>query len=541
MEEIKKYKKHSILKQIMLLFAITILFVFIITAAGGYFYSKDVIQRRSRILALSIAKLVEQFFYDIDIQYLRDNKVSTISKEASNSLRKICRNFGLEYLYIIVKNEEDNCYEYILAVANDDERNDLINESIKTYPYIKANKNDASNHYIFENLDNVFKGQVSQKSINMNNEFGNVYTWFYPVLNEEKKVKFVVGLEYTVDQVKTFVRNNAIIFFVPIMVVCLILFFIEMFILQRRVFIPLKKISEKMNNFVENKGQDSEPLTITSHDEIKEISDSFYKMSDEIVEYVKDIKQLTKDKVEAEVQIEVAKGIQYGIIPHNFDIKNEKYDAYACTYSAKYIGGDFYDCFKLENGNLCMVIGDVSGKGVSAAIFMAMSKTIIRELLKVGKSPAEALNFANDELCESNPEGMFVTVFAAIYDVKTGMLTYANAGHNKPILLNDKIEFLNVDSGIALGLFENSGIIEEKIQLSKDRGILLYTDGITEAVNNKNEFYGENKLIEILQNKLKNNKNSEEIVNIIVEDVYNFFENREQTDDLTLLALVRLQ
>ena len=538
MEEIKKYKKHSILKQIMLLFAITILFVFVFTATGGYFYSKDVIQRRSRVLALSIAKLVEQFFYDIDIQYLRDNKVSTISKEASNSLRKICRNFGLEYLYIIVKNEEDHCYEYILAVANDDERNDLVNKSIKTYPYIKADKNNVSSHYVFENLDNVFKGQVSQKSINMNNEYGNVYSWFYPVLNEEKKVKFVVGVEYTVDQFKTFVRNNAIIFFVPIMVVSLILFFIEMFILQRRVFIPLKKISEKMNNFVENKGQDSEPLTITSHDEIKEISDSFYKMSDEIVEYVKDIRQLTKEKVEAEVQIEVAKGIQYGIIPHNFDIKNEKYNAYACTYSAKYIGGDFYDCFKLENGNLCMVIGDVSGKGVSAAIFMAMSKTIIRELLKVGKSPAEALNFANDELCESNPEGMFVTVFAAIYDVKTGMLTYANAGHNKPILLNDKIEFLNVDSGIALGLFEDSGIIEEKIQLSKNQGILLYTDGVTEAVNPKNEFYGENKMIETLQNKLKNKNNSEEIVNAVIENVYAFFENREQTDDLTLLALV---
>lgn len=538
MEEIKKYKKHSILKQIMLLFAITILFVFVITATGGYFYSKNVIQRRGRMLAISIAKLVEQFFYDIDIQYLRDNKVSTISKEASNSLRKICRNFGLEYLYIIVKNEEDNCYEYILAVANDDERNDQVNENIKNYPYIKADKNDVLTHYVFENLDKVFKGQVSKKSININNEYGNVYTWFYPVLDEEKKVKFVIGVEYTVDQVKSFVRNNAIIFFVPIMVVSLILFFIEMFILQRRVFVPLKKISEKMNNFVENKGQDSEPLTITSHDEIKEISDSFYKMSDEIVEYVKDIKQLTKEKVEADVQIEVAKGIQYGIVPHNFDIKNDEYNAYACTYSAKYIGGDFYDCFKLENGNLCMVIGDVSGKGVSAAIFMAMAKTIIRELLKVGKAPAEALNFANNELCESNPEGMFVTVFAGIFDIKTGLLTYANAGHNKPILLNDKIDFLNVDSGIALGLFEDSEILEEKIQLSKDQGILLYTDGVTEAVNPKNEFYGEKKFIETLQNKLKNRNNSEEVVNTVVENVYAFFEDREQTDDLTLLALV---
>ncbi len=523
----------------MLLFAVTILFVFAITATGAYFYSKDIIQRRSRLLALSVAKLVEQFFYDIDIQYLRDNKVSSIFKEANNSLRKICLNFGLEYLYIIVKNEDEKCYEYILAVANDDEKNNIINKGIKDYPYIKEIKTDDSFRYIIERLNEVYKGVVSQKTINMNNEYGNVFTWFYPVLDEKKQVKFVIGVEYRVDQVMTFVKNNAIIFFVPIMIVSLILFLLEMFILQKRVFIPIKKISEKMNNFVENKGKDLEPLKIESHDEIKEISDSFYKMSDEIVEYVKDIKQLTKEKVEADVQIEVAKGIQYGIVPHNYEIKNEKCIAYSCTYSAKYIGGDFYDCFSLGNGNICLVIGDVSGKGVSAAIFMAMAKTVIRELLKVGKTPAEALNLANDELCESNPEGMFVTVFAAVLDINTGILTYANAGHNKPIILTDKIEFLDLEPGIALGLFEDSGINEAKIQLSNKQGILLYTDGITEAVNPRNEFYGDKRLLETVQ-KMKGNYNPEEIVKYLKNNVYEFYEDREQSDDLTLVALLYL-
>ena len=537
MEGIKKYKKHSILKQIMLLFAVTILFVFAITATGAFFYSNDIIQRRSRNLAISVSKLVEQFFYDIDIQYLRDNKVSSIFKEANNSLRKICLNFGLEYLYIIVKNEDEQCYEYILAVANDDEKDNIINKRIKEYPYIKGNITDDSYRKILERLNQVYKGEVSQKSININNEYGNVFTWFYPVLDEKKQVKFVIGVEYRVDQVMTFVKNNAIIFFVPIMIVSLILFLLEMFILQRRVFIPIKKISEKMNNFVENKGKDLEPLEIESHDEIKEISDSFYKMSDEIIEYVKDIKQLTKEKVEADVQIEVAKGIQYGIVPHNYGIQNKKYSIYACTYSAKYIGGDFYDCFTLENGNICIVIGDVSGKGVSAAIFMAMAKTVIRELLKVGKTPAEALNLANDELCESNPEGMFVTVFAAVFDANTGLLTYANAGHNQPIILKETVEFLKLEPGIALGLFEDSGINEAKIQLSNKQGILLYTDGITEAVNSINEFYGEKRLLETMQ-ELNNNNNPEEIVNYLKNNVYQFYEGREQSDDLTLLALV---
>ena len=537
MEETPKNKKQSVLKQIMSLFAVTLIFVFIVTATGAYIYSKNIIEERSKRLAFSVAKLVEQFFYDIDIQYLKDNKVSTIFKEANNSLRKICRNFGLEYLYIIVKSEETNCYEYILAAANDDNNNDIVYQRIKEYPYIKEIQNDESFHYIIKSLNNAYKGEVSQKSININNEYGNVFTWFYPVLDEKKQVKFVIGVEYRVDQVMTFIKNNAVIFFVPIVIVSLILFFLEMIILQQRVFIPIKKISEKMNNFVENKGQDSEPLKIETHDEIKEISDSFYKMSDEIVEYVKDIKQLTKEKVEADVQIEVARGIQYGIVPHNYEIKNEKYDVYACTYSCKYIGGDFYDCFTLENGNICIVIGDVSGKGVSAAIFMAMAKTVIRELLKVGKTPAEALNLANDELCESNPEGMFVTVFAAVFDANTGLLTYANAGHNQPIILKETVEFLKLEPGIALGLFEDSEINEAKIQLSNKQGILLYTDGITEAVNSINEFYGEKRLLETMQ-ELNNNNNPEEIVNYLKNNVYQFYEGREQSDDLTLLALV---
>ena len=168
-----------------------------------------------------------------------------------------------------------------------------------------------------------------------------------------------------------------------------------------------------------------------------------------------------------------------------------------------------------------------------------MAKTVIRELLKVGKTPAEALNLANDELCESNPEGMFVTVFAAVLDINTGILTYANAGHNKPIILTDKIEFLDLEPGIALGLFEDSGINEAKIQLSNKQGILLYTDGITEAVNPRNEFYGDKRLLETVQ-KMKGNYNPEEIVKYLKNNVYEFYEDREQSDDLTLVALLYL-
>lgn len=528
-------KKESILKQIILIFVVTILIIFTISAAGGYIFSKRINEQKSRRLVIRVSKLVESLLSDIDINYLNNYKESTLFKEAQNGLRKICKTFEFEYLYIIIKNEEQKSYKYVLAVANDDSNDKRASERVKNDPAIPLLE---KNGFSEELLNNLFEGESNKNSININNDYGNVFTWLYPVFDKKNNVKYAIGVDYKVEKVTYRVIRNTIILFIPIMIVSLILLIIEVSVLQKKVFNPIKIISEKMNNFIKNRGKDSTPLEISSNNEIKEISDSFNKMSDEITQYIKNIEQLTKEKTEADVQLEVAKRIQFGIVPNKFNEINDNYNANACAFSAKYIGGDFYDCFKLGNGNVCIVIGDVSGKGISACLFMAMAKTVIRDLFMTGKQPAETLNFANDELCRSNPESMFVTVFAAILDVNTGILTYANAGHNKPVILGESIDFLTPKHGIALGLFEDSEIIEEKIQLKKNQGILLYTDGVTESINPKEEFYGDKRLIATLQNKLKTKYNSEEVVETVKKDVFDYYENQDLYDDLTLLSLI---
>ena len=535
MEQIN-IKKESIFRQIIFIFIVTIFVVFMIVSAGSYFFSKRMTELKSREQVINVAELLKSLFSDIDIDYLKKNKESSIYKEAKTGLRKICQSFKFEYLYILIKNKEQDSYQYIVAAAYDDDNDKAASERVEKNPDIIINeKSDV--YYRKNDYANAFNGLVSQNGVNINNKYGNVLTWFYPVFDKNKKVKYVIGIDYEVKQVTDTIINNTVVLSVPVAIASLILLLIVMSVLHRKVFNPIKIISQKMNNFIENKGKDSDPLKIASNNEIREISDSFYKMSDEIINYINDIERLTKDKVEADVQLEVAKKIQYGIVPNKFSEINEKYNACACAYSAKYIGGDFYDCFKLENGNVCIVIGDVSGKGISAALFMAMAKTVIRQLFIAGKQPAETLIFANNELCESNPEGMFVTVFAAILDINTGILTYANAGHNKPVILGDSIEFLNAKSGIVLGFLEDPEITEEKFQLYKNQGILLYTDGVTEAINNKDEFYGDKRLIAALQ-KLQTKYNSEEIIELVKKDVFDYYNGLELFDDLTLLALI---
>ena len=531
-------KKESILREIIIIFIVLILVVILIAAVGEFFFSQKVIERRSKEQVTNVAQLVESLFVDLDINYLKNNKEAKIYKEAREGIRKICQTFNLEYLYILIKNEKKDSFQYVIAAAAEDNNDKIVSERVKNDPSIKFTEGNDSSSSHKEYYESAFGGNITQKGININNKYGNVYTWFYPVLDKNKKVKYAIGVDYKVERVTYTVIRNTIVLFIPIMVVSLILLLIEVSVLQRKVFKPIKIISQKMNSFLENREKDSAPLEYVSNNEIKEISDSFNKMSDEINNYINHIEKLTKERAESEVQLEIAKKIQYGIVPSKFSEIDEKYNAFACAFSAKYVGGDFYDCFKLENGNVCIVIGDVSGKGITAALFMTMAKTVLRELLIVGKKPSEALFFANNELCRSNPESMFVTVFTAILDVNTGILSYSNAGHNKPVILGDSIEFLSAKNGVVLGFMEDSDFVEEQIQLKKNQGILLYTDGVTEAINPKEEFYGNKRLLETLQNNFKDKYNSEEVVELVKNNVFDYYQNMDLYDDLTLLSLI---
>ena len=259
-------------------------------------------------------------------------------------------------------------------------------------------------------------------------------------------------------------------------------------------------------------------------------------MADDIGNYINNIETLTKERVENKVQLEIARRIQYGLVPENTEINSKSFSVCAVTKPAKAVGGDFYDCFQRDEDNLCIMIGDVSEKGVSAAIFMSMVKTMIREKLMAGCTPAEALNYANDEMYAQNPEGLFATVFAAVLNSKTGELCYSNAGHTQPVLLKENSEFLEMESGIALGLFEDSDLKNYTIQLSENEGILLYTDGITEAHDTNNVFFGTSRLLESVKNSSLNSENVSGTVNEVLQSVQNFFAGTEQFDDMAILA-----
>lgn len=237
-------------------------------------------------------------------------------------------------------------------------------------------------------------------------------------------------------------------------------------------------------------------------------------------------------------ELHVASRLQKAILPKEFPNHNN-IDLHAIMEPAAEIGGDFYDFFWLDEERIGLVIADVSGKGITAALFMAVARTRLKAMAEFSQSPSQCLEKVNRDLCHDNETAMFVTVFYGMLNVNTGEFSYCNAGHCLPIVLhkNGKKEFLENTEGMGLGVFEESTFEEKKIVLDKDSAIFMYTDGITESINKNKEEYGGERVINSFD--LKKQNTMKNLIDHIVKDVQEFANGMPQFDDMTCLAVYR--
>ncbi len=237
--------------------------------------------------------------------------------------------------------------------------------------------------------------------------------------------------------------------------------------------------------------------------------------------------------------LSVASEIQQAILPRVFTPFPDRtdFDIFATMTPAKEVGGDFYDFFLIDNHRLGFVIGDVSGKGIPAAIFMAVSRTLLRATGLKGLPSKECVEYVNALLCHESSSCMFVTVFYCVLDLETGVLEYVNAGHNPPYWLNrdGKLQKIPMTGGTIMGCFEDFSFQSSTLNLSPGDTIYLYTDGVTEAFDGNNEQFGE----ERLENSLRNvyQKSITDIVRQTVGDVNQYAAGVSQSDDITVLGL----
>ena len=258
----------------------------------------------------------------------------------------------------------------------------------------------------------------------------------------------------------------------------------------------------------------------------------------EQVRYIRESQQEHNQLESIKNDLAIAGEIQQTILPRSFPPfpeLTEVVDIYASMTPAKDVDGDFYDFFQIDDERIGLVIADVSGKGVPASLFMAVSRTLLRATALRGVSSAECLTYANKLLCKESLDSMFVTVFYGIYHYKTGMMDYTNAGHNPPYLLRGgrTVECLPVASNFVVGVFDDIEFESNTLTFGIGDTLLLYTDGVTEAFNDKREQFSESNLQDILA--YRNESSSEK------EDVKTFSGDYPQSDDITLLSLQRIK
>jgi sigma-B regulation protein RsbU (phosphoserine phosphatase) len=241
-----------------------------------------------------------------------------------------------------------------------------------------------------------------------------------------------------------------------------------------------------------------------------------------------------KDRMQKELN--VGRNIQLAMVPKDFPVSHE-YSLFAALEPAREVGGDFYDAFIVDEEHICFCVGDVSGKGVPAALFMAMAKTLIKARASSDRSTASIVTHVNDELSKDNEGCLFVTLFVCIFNFRTGELLTTNAGHNPPLLkhMDGSITVLSHRDGLVVAAMEGIAYSEQSHRLLQGDTLLLYTDGVTEAENTNEEFFGDNNLKRLLADWQGNSV--EQLVDHIVATTHAFEGENRQADDITVLAL----
>lgn len=309
--------------------------------------------------------------------------------------------------------------------------------------------------------------------------------------------------------------------------------------LARKLTTPLSHLLEGVERI--GGGDLTTQLEVHTGDEIETLANAFNHMTASLQQHIRDLTAVTAEKERIGAELNVATKIQKDMLPNIFPAFPERreFDIYATMDPAKEVGGDFYDFFMVDDTHLAVVMADVSGKGVPAALFMVIAKTIIKNQALTGESLDQVFQRANDQLCENDGEGLFVTAFMGLLDLKDGGFTYVNAGHNPPLLRRKggTYEYLKLDPGFVLAGLEGMTYDTAHLTLAPGDTLYLYTDGVTEALNPEEELFGEDRLRAALNDPQAIHLPVAQLLPYLRAALEQYARGAEQADDITMLGI----
>ncbi|MBQ7507644.1 MAG: SpoIIE family protein phosphatase [Lachnospiraceae bacterium] len=373
-------------------------------------------------------------------------------------------------------------------------------------------------------------------------DYGWLATGGVPVFTSDGEFAAFVAVDISMnkvmDRINSFLLQLAL-FVVLITAGIVVLYLI---VIDRVVIRPVKLLAQSAKGYLkentETEKHSFSGLPINSRDEIGDLYSAIQTMENNLNTHINSVMAMTAEKERLSAEMNVANRIQENMLPKDFGAFSELtgVDVYGTMIPAREVGGDFYDYFRIDRDHLGLVMADVSGKGVAAALFMAITKTFILSRTMMGGKPEEILTDTNKWLCQNNKEGFFVTVWLGIYEISSGEIRYVNAGHEYPLRNSSAGAFiLRTENDPPLGTDEDIEFHGGRMLLGRGELLALYTDGIPEAKNAEGKRYGMDRMKNAMEGKVR----AEEAVESLKEDLDSFVGGAEPFDDVTMLCLVR--
>ena len=464
-------------------------------------------------------------------RFAREGLKSEEYKDTLIKLANLTENTDISFLYVVIPEMPDCKYKtYVFNVVNTKLR-DRFN------PYHAGYKEDTSDASAARFKRLMEKGGMEMDST-MFSQSGARTRVSLAVRDSTGKKVGVICVEKQMDTLTSVLKNYIRIDLLYAPIVSLLFFICFGAFISKKFVHPIVCITKEAKDFASHDAHFSDKLKgIHSNDEIETLARAIEKMGIDIQVYIKDLMRVTTEKERIGAELSVASGIQAGMLPKNFSPYPDHHgiQLYASMIPAKEVGGDFYDFFWTGKNKLWLVMGDVSGKGVPAAMFMVIAKALIRNEATLEYEPSEICERVNDQLCEENEQGLFVTCWLGCVNIATGQMKFANAAHNPPVLYDgDSYKFWEQKSGIRLAAMEGSKYVQHEIQLKKGSRLFIYTDGVTEAQNKDGALFGEQLLLGALAKTAA--LSSKETVMLVNKEVERFAGGADQADDITVLS-----
>ncbi len=451
----------------------------------------------------------------------------------STSLNHFCEHLDMPYMYILKVNREEQSIEYVAigfgADATQEAKQALHPGTKKTVdmPVEITEAMEQPGRQTIEHLKNEYDDTlICYLAVHRNIDVATG-------ISKEIKVPYVIGVELSLSKVMLDIKKTFDVMTVLLVVLSVVIAGSVAFLIYRMVSRPARMISRRMSSFVEDYNQGIQPLPVKGGDEFAEMSRSFNTMAENISGYIDNIEELNREKHTRQAELDIAGNIQLGLLakPH---FRKPQFEIHACMFPAKDVGGDLYDYLVLEDGKVFLAVADVSGKGITASLFMSRAVTLLHLYAKMGYSPAQILKEYNNTLSAQNSGGLFITTFVAVYDPETRYLTYSNGGHNIPYVLSNRLILLDGAQSIAAGLFGDEEYEEARIRLKPGDCVFMYTDGVNEAQNKRGELFTTERLERELSDLFR--QSAEQVVRTVRAHVLDFTGDAEQSDDITMLA-----